>query len=96
MNCLEVLTMVQAFIRSHIWDQARPASHLFVTMLHSFVLQGEEMANRLAQPVPERTFQYQNVLPALPVPTLESSLSKYLDAGGMFAVSRLPWFRLLY
>lgn len=29
----------------------------------------------------ERTFQYQGSLPSLPVPSLESSLSKYLDAG---------------
>ncbi|XP_037532221.1 peroxisomal carnitine O-octanoyltransferase [Nematolebias whitei] len=43
------------------------------------------MANHLAQPAPERTFQYQNVLPDLPVPTLESSLSKYLDAVRPFA-----------
>ncbi|XP_017280549.1 peroxisomal carnitine O-octanoyltransferase isoform X2 [Kryptolebias marmoratus] len=38
------------------------------------------MAHRLAEAVPERTFQYQDVLPPLPVPALESSLSKYLDA----------------
>ncbi|XP_030640253.1 peroxisomal carnitine O-octanoyltransferase [Chanos chanos] len=28
----------------------------------------------------ERTFQYQNILPPLPVPSLEGTLSKYLDA----------------
>ncbi|MEQ2210008.1 hypothetical protein XENOCAPTIV_007230 [Xenoophorus captivus] len=38
------------------------------------------MASRLADTLPERTFQYQNSLPPLPVPSLEGSLSKYLDA----------------
>lgn len=31
--------------------------------------------------VQERTFQYQSILPPLPVPSLEMTLSKYLDAG---------------
>ena len=39
------------------------------------------MANELSDPLQERTFQYQNSLPPLPVPSLEGSLSKYLDAG---------------
>ncbi|XP_051921785.1 peroxisomal carnitine O-octanoyltransferase-like isoform X2 [Hippocampus zosterae] len=43
------------------------------------------MANQLPEPQNERTFQYQNSLPALPVPTLEGSLSKYLDAVCPFA-----------
>ncbi|MED6251884.1 hypothetical protein ATANTOWER_004154 [Ataeniobius toweri] len=48
-------------------------------------LAGEEMASRLADTLPERTFQYQNSLPPLPVPSLEGSLSKYLDAVHPFA-----------
>lgn len=44
------------------------------------------MANNLPASVPERTFQHQNSLPPLPVPSLEISLSKYLDAGGVFAL----------
>uniref|UniRef100_A0A3Q1H7X1 Peroxisomal carnitine O-octanoyltransferase n=1 Tax=Anabas testudineus TaxID=64144 RepID=A0A3Q1H7X1_ANATE len=43
------------------------------------------MANHLSESVPERTFQYQSSLPPLPVPSLESSLSKYLDAVLPFA-----------
>ncbi|XP_053289021.1 peroxisomal carnitine O-octanoyltransferase isoform X1 [Pleuronectes platessa] len=43
------------------------------------------MANLLSESQPERTFQYQSVLPPLPVPTLESSLSMYLDAVHPFA-----------
>ncbi|KAM9310246.1 peroxisomal carnitine O-octanoyltransferase isoform 2-T4 [Pholidichthys leucotaenia] len=43
------------------------------------------MANHLSESLPERTFQYQNSLPPLPVPSLESSLSKYLDAVRPFA-----------
>ncbi|KAM4736362.1 peroxisomal carnitine O-octanoyltransferase isoform 1-T1 [Anableps anableps] len=43
------------------------------------------MASRFADTLPERTFQYQNSLPPLPVPSLESSLSKYLDAVHPFA-----------
>ncbi|XP_028326102.1 peroxisomal carnitine O-octanoyltransferase isoform X2 [Gouania willdenowi] len=39
------------------------------------------MANHhLSESLPERTFQYQHTLPSLPVPTLQGSLSKYLDA----------------
>lgn len=45
------------------------------------------MANHLSEAVPERTFQYQSSLPPLPVPSLESSLAKYLDAGGMSPVT---------
>lgn len=37
-----------------------------------------KMANQAQQ---EKTFQYQGSLPSLPVPSLESSLAKYLDAG---------------
>uniref|UniRef100_A0A671UQQ4 Peroxisomal carnitine O-octanoyltransferase n=1 Tax=Sparus aurata TaxID=8175 RepID=A0A671UQQ4_SPAAU len=43
------------------------------------------MANHLSESLPERTFQYQSSLPALPVPTLEMSLSKYLDSVRPFA-----------
>ncbi|XP_034030719.1 peroxisomal carnitine O-octanoyltransferase [Thalassophryne amazonica] len=43
------------------------------------------MANHLSEPLSERTFQYQNSLPPLPVPALESSLSKYLEAVCPFA-----------
>ncbi|XP_041649047.1 peroxisomal carnitine O-octanoyltransferase [Cheilinus undulatus] len=43
------------------------------------------MANNLSQSMPERTFQYQNSLPSLPVPSLESSITKYLDAVRPFA-----------
>ena len=39
------------------------------------------MANELSDPLQERTFQYQDSLPPLPVLSLEGSLSKYLDAG---------------
>lgn len=35
--------------------------------------------------MPERTFQYQNSLPSLPVPSVETSLSKYLNAVRPFA-----------
>lgn len=45
------------------------------------------MASRLAGTLPERTFQYQNSLPPLPVPPLDGSLSKYLDAGRMAVLS---------
>lgn len=44
------------------------------------------MASNLSESVPERTFQHQNSLPPLPVPSLEISLSKYLDAGRIFAL----------
>ncbi|CAL8247207.1 unnamed protein product [Lota lota] len=46
------------------------------------------MANELSDPLQERTFQYQNSLPALPVPSLEGSLSKYLDAVRPFATEQ--------
>lgn len=42
------------------------------------------MADNLSESVPERTFQYQSSLPPLPVPSLETSLSKYLEAGRIF------------
>ncbi|XP_061572808.1 peroxisomal carnitine O-octanoyltransferase [Cololabis saira] len=38
------------------------------------------MDNNLSESVSERTFQYQSSLPPLPVPSLESTLNKYLDA----------------
>lgn len=44
------------------------------------------MANHLSESLPERTFQYQSSLPPLPVPSLEISLSKYLDAGRVAAL----------
>lgn len=44
------------------------------------------MANHLSESLPERTFQYQSSLPPLPVPSLEISLSKYLDAGRLAAL----------
>ncbi|TDH11836.1 hypothetical protein EPR50_G00064790 [Perca flavescens] len=43
------------------------------------------MDNNLSESLPERTFQYQSSLPSLPVPLLETSLSKYLDAVHLFA-----------
>uniref|UniRef100_A0AAQ5XAQ1 Peroxisomal carnitine O-octanoyltransferase n=1 Tax=Amphiprion ocellaris TaxID=80972 RepID=A0AAQ5XAQ1_AMPOC len=43
------------------------------------------MANHLSGSLAERTFQYQSSLPPLPVPSLESSLSKYLEAVRPFA-----------
>ncbi|KAK2844568.1 hypothetical protein Q5P01_011227 [Channa striata] len=43
------------------------------------------MANHLSQSLPEMTFEYQNSLPPLPVPSLENSLSKYLEAVRPFA-----------
>ncbi|XP_068998924.1 peroxisomal carnitine O-octanoyltransferase isoform X1 [Embiotoca jacksoni] len=43
------------------------------------------MVTHLSESVPERTFQHQSSLPPLPVPSLESSLSKYLDAVHPFA-----------
>lgn len=51
------------------------------------------MSNQLSQSLPEQTFQYQNSLPPLPVPSLHSSLSKYLDAGRMPAVAELVRFQ---
>ncbi|KAM8825976.1 peroxisomal carnitine O-octanoyltransferase isoform 2-T2 [Synchiropus picturatus] len=44
-----------------------------------------EMASLLSDAKPETTFQYQSILPPLPVPPLESSISKYLDAVRPFA-----------
>ncbi|XP_028672955.2 peroxisomal carnitine O-octanoyltransferase [Erpetoichthys calabaricus] len=38
------------------------------------------MNSQMVEPPKERTFQYQNSLPSLPVPSLEESLQKYLDA----------------
>ncbi|KAM6201358.1 peroxisomal carnitine O-octanoyltransferase isoform 2-T2 [Rhynchocyon petersi] len=43
------------------------------------------MENQLAKSTEERTFQYQDTLPSLPVPPLEESLKKYLDAVKPFA-----------
>ncbi|MBV98019.1 Peroxisomal carnitine O-octanoyltransferase, partial [Eschrichtius robustus] len=38
------------------------------------------MENQLAKSTEERTFQYQDSLPSLPVPSLEESLKKYLES----------------
>ncbi|XP_042346108.1 peroxisomal carnitine O-octanoyltransferase isoform X1 [Plectropomus leopardus] len=43
------------------------------------------MDNNLSETLRERTFQYQSSLPSLPVPSLETSLSKYLNAVRPFA-----------
>ncbi|KAM3872708.1 peroxisomal carnitine O-octanoyltransferase [Diretmus argenteus] len=43
------------------------------------------MANQVSESQSERTFQYQVSLPPLPVPSLELSLAKYLDAVRPFA-----------
>ncbi|CAN9514223.1 unnamed protein product [Ophioblennius macclurei] len=43
------------------------------------------MAKQMSKSLSERTFQYQDSLPPLPVPSLESSLSQYLDAVRPFA-----------
>lgn len=58
----------------------------FMWVWFLFVLYGEEMANHLSESMPERTFQYQSSLPPLPVPSLEMSLSKYLESGGIVAL----------
>lgn len=39
------------------------------------------MENQVTDHSEERTFQYQDSLPSLPVPALDESLKKYLDAG---------------
>ncbi|KAF7656061.1 hypothetical protein LDENG_00046780 [Lucifuga dentata] len=44
-----------------------------------------DMANQVSASLPERTFQNQLSLPPLPVPPLEGSLSKYLEAVRPFA-----------
>nr|BAE20525.1 unnamed protein product [Mus musculus] len=43
------------------------------------------MENQLTKSVEERTFQYQDSLPSLPVPALEESLKKYLESVKPFA-----------
>ncbi|KAL6462317.1 hypothetical protein MHYP_G00287390 [Metynnis hypsauchen] len=43
------------------------------------------MDNQMFESTAERTFQYQESLPPLPVPSLEGTLSKYLDAVKPFA-----------
>ncbi|XP_036037546.1 peroxisomal carnitine O-octanoyltransferase isoform X2 [Onychomys torridus] len=43
------------------------------------------MENQLAKSIEERTFQYQDSLPPLPVPSLEESLKKYLESVKPFA-----------
>nr|XP_033945489.1 peroxisomal carnitine O-octanoyltransferase isoform X2 [Pseudochaenichthys georgianus] len=43
------------------------------------------MDNHLSKAPPETTFQHQDTLPSLPVPSLETSLSKYLNAVRPFA-----------
>lgn len=47
-----------------------------------------EMANQAPQ---ERTFQYQRSLPSLPVPSLETTLAKYLDAGAIVGFTMLGY-----
>lgn len=78
----------------NIWfshnSDTRHVSLSLIIVSHLFVSQKEEMANHLSESLPERTFQYQSSLPALPVPTLEMSLSKYLDSGKIGA-----WYNLL-
>ncbi|CDQ85984.1 unnamed protein product [Oncorhynchus mykiss] len=44
-----------------------------------------DMTNQVSEFPTERTFQYQHSLPPLPVPSLEGSLAKYLDAVRPFA-----------
>ena len=34
----------------------------------------------------EKTFQYQDQLPSLPVPDLQHTLDRYLDSGNLFMV----------
>lgn len=46
------------------------------------------MANQAPQ---ERTFQYQSSLPSLPVPSLETTLAKYLDAGAIVGFTMLGY-----
>ena len=41
----------------------------------------------------EKTFQYQNYLPSLPVPNLRETLAKYLDSGKDLLTS---WGKLFY
>ncbi|XP_055128820.1 peroxisomal carnitine O-octanoyltransferase isoform X3 [Symphalangus syndactylus] len=43
------------------------------------------MENQLAKSTEERTFQYQDSLPSLPVPSLKESLKKYLESVKPFA-----------
>lgn len=43
------------------------------------------MENQLAKSTEERTFQYQDSLPSLPIPPLEESLKKYLESVKPFA-----------
>nr|XP_046188412.1 peroxisomal carnitine O-octanoyltransferase-like isoform X8 [Oncorhynchus gorbuscha] len=43
------------------------------------------MTNQVSEFPTEQTFQYQHSLPPLPVPSLEGSLAKYLDAVRPFA-----------
>ncbi|XP_006211928.1 peroxisomal carnitine O-octanoyltransferase [Vicugna pacos] len=43
------------------------------------------MENQLTKSTEERTFQYQDSLPSLPVPSLEESLKKYLESVKPFA-----------
>lgn len=59
------------------------------------------MDNQAFESMAERTFQYQSTLPPLPVPSLEESLNKYLDAGKMrseklFCVTKALIFRIFF
>lgn len=47
------------------------------------------MENQLTDSSEESTFQYQSSLPSLPVPPLDESLTKYLDAG--MYIMMLSW-----
>ncbi|KAJ8291015.1 hypothetical protein GJAV_G00020430 [Gymnothorax javanicus] len=49
------------------------------------VVSRQNMENQVSESSVERTFQYQASLPPLPVPSLEGTLSKYLDAVKPFA-----------
>ncbi|KAG7282172.1 hypothetical protein CRUP_034919 [Coryphaenoides rupestris] len=62
-------------------DPQTDAESLFQTLSHI-------MENQLSGSLPERTFQYQDSLPPLPVPSLEGSLAKYLDAVRPFATQQ--------
>lgn len=52
----------------------------------NIVLQVYNMEKQVLESSEERTFQYQDSLPPLPVPPLDESLSKYLDSGNDLTV----------
>nr|XP_040020746.1 peroxisomal carnitine O-octanoyltransferase isoform X3 [Gasterosteus aculeatus aculeatus] len=53
--------------------------------VNTIIYKKEEMDNHPSESLAERTFQYQSSMPSLPVPSLEMSLSKYLNAVRPFA-----------